>query len=105
MLGNNEPEDKYFTKEEPDPPPQTLKLFVEYFIARSRETPLQSTVLYTFSCLLSEWEKETLHIFPESIKNDINAVSCTGYHEFPLLTITLVHSRCCRVYIYREVSI
>lgn len=72
MLSRNEPEDKYFTELEPDPPNQILKLFSESFITlRKGDLPSQSTVRQHLSGFLAEWERQTNRILPDKVKNDV----------------------------------
>lgn len=66
------PEDRYFAKQEPDPPSQVLKLFCESFIClRERDLSSQHTVRYTLSCFIAEWEKKTSRVLPSTVKDDV----------------------------------
>lgn len=78
MLSRNEPEDKYFTELEPDPPIQILKLFSESYITlREGDLPSQSTVRQHLSCFLAEWERKTNRKLPDEVRNDVYNVGQT----------------------------
>lgn len=72
MLSQNEPENRYFTKQDPDPPNQILKLFCESFIVlREGDLPSQDTVCQNLSCFIAEWERETYRKLPDHVKDDV----------------------------------
>jgi hypothetical protein len=80
MLSRNEPEDRYFIKEEPDPPNQILKLFSESYIAqRKGNLPSQHSVCHNLSCFIGEWEKKTCRKLPNNVKDDVYNV-CAPLH-------------------------
>lgn len=59
MMTQNEPEDRYCSKLEPDPPSQSLKLFSESFICLSEgDLSSQYSVDYNLSCFIAEWERK-----------------------------------------------
>lgn len=72
MLSQNEPVDRYFTKEQPDPPVQILKLYSEAFITlRKGELPSQQTVCSNLSCFIAEWQQKTCRKLPATVKDDL----------------------------------
>ncbi|KAM0107297.1 hypothetical protein ACP6JB_007115 [Aspergillus fumigatus] len=72
MMTQGEPEDRYFSKVEPDPPSQILKLFSESFIClREGDLPSQHSVDYNLSCFIAEWERKTSRVIPKSVKSDV----------------------------------
>jgi hypothetical protein len=76
MLSQNEPGDRYFTKEQPDPPVQILKLYSEAFITlRKGDLPTQQTVCSNLSCFIAEWQQKTCRKLPDTVKNDLSNVS------------------------------
>ncbi|OJD23815.1 hypothetical protein ACJ73_04828 [Blastomyces percursus] len=56
-LSRNEPEDKNFAKNEPDPSAQTLKLFAEFYVV-TRNKPSQHSVRHNNSCFVAAWEAQ-----------------------------------------------
>ncbi|KAF4201971.1 hypothetical protein CNMCM8927_000885 [Aspergillus lentulus] len=72
MLSQNEPGDRYFTKEQPDPPIQILKLYSEAFITlRKGGLPTQQTVCSNLSCFIAEWQQKTCRKLPDTVKKDL----------------------------------
>ncbi|KAH2126877.1 hypothetical protein KXV35_005576, partial [Aspergillus fumigatus] len=72
MLSQNEPADRYFTKEQPDPPVQILKLYSEAFITlREGELPAQQTVRSNLSGFISEWQQKTCRKLPDTVRKDL----------------------------------
>ncbi|KAJ8189548.1 hypothetical protein LV163_001835 [Aspergillus fumigatus] len=71
-LSRKESGTKNFSKDEPDPSPQILKLFVEFYIAtRKRNVPSQKTVCCFFTSFTSRWERETSRSLPMEVKKDV----------------------------------
>ncbi|KAH2457205.1 hypothetical protein KXW63_002869 [Aspergillus fumigatus] len=71
-LSRNESATTNFSKDEPDPSPQILKLFAEEFIAtRKRGVPSQKTTCHNFTSFTSKWERETSRTLPRHVKDDV----------------------------------
>ncbi|KAJ5713927.1 uncharacterized protein N7483_011108 [Penicillium malachiteum] len=70
-LSRNEAANANFTKEEPDPTPQLLKSFAEYFIATRKDLPSQKTACQNFINFTSRWERETSRSLPSQVKDDV----------------------------------
>ncbi|TQB76439.1 hypothetical protein MPDQ_007846 [Monascus purpureus] len=70
-LSRKESGTKNFSKDEPDPSPQILKLFVEFYIATRRKVPSQKTAIHVFTNFASRWERETSRSLPMEVKNDV----------------------------------
>ncbi|OQD68819.1 hypothetical protein PENDEC_c030G03960 [Penicillium decumbens] len=58
-LSRNEATDANFSKDEPDPTPQQLKLFAEFVITSSKTFPSQQTACHKLTIFTSKWERET----------------------------------------------
>ncbi|KAF4155474.1 hypothetical protein CNMCM6069_007995 [Aspergillus lentulus] len=71
-LSRNESATTNFSKDEPDPSPQILKLFAEEFIVtRKRGLPSQKTACHNFTSFTSKWERETSRTLPRQVKDDV----------------------------------
>jgi hypothetical protein len=92
-MTQNEPEDRYFSKLEPDPPSQILKLFSESFIClREGDIPSQHSVDYNLSCFIAEWERKTGRVIPKSIKSDVYNVRYENFIFFLTYKYLLIYS-------------
>lgn len=77
-LSRNETKEKNFSKNEPDPTPQILKLFAEDYIVTRKKLPCPKSACHNFTCFTSLWERETLRTLPKEVKNDVlNVISHT----------------------------
>ncbi|KAJ5714395.1 uncharacterized protein N7483_011576 [Penicillium malachiteum] len=86
-LSRNEAANANFGKEEPDPTPQLLKSFAEYFIATRKDLPSQKTACQNFINFTSRWERET----SRSLPNQDGAIKTTNiYKEYLILGLNFV---------------
>ncbi|KAJ5639155.1 uncharacterized protein N7484_007017 [Penicillium longicatenatum] len=70
-LSRNEPVQKNFSKDEPDPTPQQLKLFAEHYITTRRELPSKKTTCGSLISLISHWERTTYRSLDRKVKTDV----------------------------------
>lgn len=85
-LSRNESKEMNFSKEEPDPSPQTLKLFAESYIATQKNLPSQKSTCHNLTSFTSCWERKTSRKLPLDVKKD--ALKCiqtelTRKYELP----------------------
>jgi hypothetical protein len=55
----------------PDPTPQLLKLFAEFYIVTRKKVPGQKAVCNLFTSFTSRWERETSRTLSDDIKQDV----------------------------------
>ncbi|KAA8644962.1 uncharacterized protein ATNIH1004_009173 [Aspergillus tanneri] len=73
-LSRNESREKNFSKDEPDPSPQILKSFAEYYIATRRKLPSRKSACHNLTSFTSRWERETSRTLPlDYIRNVLTA--------------------------------
>ncbi|KAJ5600685.1 hypothetical protein N7450_001752 [Penicillium hetheringtonii] len=70
-LSCNEAANANFSREEPDPTPQLLKSFAEYYIATRKKLPSQKSACLNFINFTSRWERETCRTLPGPVKEDV----------------------------------
>ena len=71
QLSRDENKDKNFSKEEPDPSPQTLKLFAEDYIATRKKLPSSKTACHHLINFTSCWQRKTCRTLPREVKKDV----------------------------------
>jgi hypothetical protein len=92
-LSRNESATTNFSKDEPDPSPQILKLFAEEFIVtRKRGLPSQKTACHNFTSFTSKWERETSRTLPRQVKDDVLNVRPLQEGYFVAIIWTLINS-------------
>jgi hypothetical protein len=93
MMTQNESKDRYFSKLEPDPPSQILKLFSKSFIClREGDVSSQHSVDYNLSCFIAEWERKTGRVIPKSIKSDVYNIHYEHFIPFLIYKCLLIYS-------------
>ncbi|KAJ5813677.1 uncharacterized protein N7503_000427 [Penicillium pulvis] len=86
-LSRNEATNANFSKDEPDPTPNLLKLFVEDYIATRRKLPCEKSACLNFINFTSRWERETSRSLPDTVKQDVlNYIRTTSTPKYGLST-------------------
>ncbi|KAJ5091808.1 hypothetical protein NUU61_006678 [Penicillium alfredii] len=78
-VSRNEATDANFSKDDPDPTPQQLKLIAEFVITSYKTFPSQQTAFHKFTSFISKWERKTSRSLPEEIKHHVLNVKPGGF--------------------------